>query len=428
MNETFLNHLTYLSSTDKELLKKSQDEAPFNALLFDQEKISQEEILATFPFLKNHPFINNAFIYQKEDYHLGNHFLFELGAYYLLEPCALMANYLLNPKEDDLLLDCCAAPGGKMIHASFMMHNKGMIVANEISKSRVNILASQVEKYGRKNIVVTNHDLLSFPSSYHNTFSKVLLDAPCSGSAMFRKNQKMEEDWSLEKVKRCSSLQKELILKAYDLLAPGGILLYSTCSFSQEEDEEVIAYLLNKRDAKLIEIPLNPMFMEGTLKGTIHLFPYLFPGEGHFFSLIRKPNNELRHELKRNKPLDQFPYLPLKEDIYSYQNHYYLRSYPYELSSLKIISNGLFLGDYDPKLGFIYSHFLGRYKNMLPYSISLSKEETLSYLEGNPIKLDKENGYYVLSYKNIPFGITKVSLGIGKNHYPKGLRKRYKNN
>lgn len=426
MKEEFLSHLKYLSNDDKIALNKASLDKPIQGLLLDEEKLSPEEIEKIFPYLKPHPFVKNAYIYSKNDYSPGKHYLFEMGGYVLLDSCALMANYFLNPTEEDIYLDCCSAPGGKSLHASFMMHNKGLIISNEISPSRANILKSQVEKYGRVNIIVSQNDILSFPPSYNNTFTKILLDAPCSSSSMFRKEEKMEEDWTYEKVLSLSAIQKRMILKAYDLLAPGGHLLYSTCSFSQEEDEDVIAHLLKNTDAILIELPKNPMFYEGTIKGTIHLFPFMFQGEGHFFSLISKPNKQERNYLKKRKDEVKLSNFSFENNyIYLQNNVYKLTSFKEDISSLNIIKYGLNLGTLDKKLGFIYDHNLSRFSLMLNKSISLSLNDSLLYLEGHPLKLNINDGYYVLSYKHLSFAITKVSKGIAKNHYPKGLRRKF---
>ncbi len=426
MKENFLNHLHYLSKKEIELLNQASFQEPTQGLYLDQEKISSQEIKSIFPYLKPHPFVENAFIYKKNQNTPGAHYLFDLGAYILFEPCAMMANYFLHPTKEDLYLDACAAPGGKSLHASFLMQNEGMIVSNERSYSRALTLSSQVEKYGRKNIIVTNNDFLSFPDNYKNTFTKILLDAPCSGSAMFRKDKKMEEDWSYEKVLKLASIQKEMILKAYDFLAPGGKLLYSTCSFSEEEDEDVIRYLLTKKDAELIPLVNSPSFYEGTLKGTIHLFPFLFEGEGHFFGLIQKPLKEERNYLKKQKsiPMPSFIF-PFDGYVYENQKRYTLCSFQEEISYLKVIRKGLILGSYDKKLGFIYDHAISRYSKILPYSLPIPVEDMQSYLAGNPLKLEAPDGYAILSYKKLPFAITKIHQGIAKNHYPKGLRKNY---
>lgn len=427
MNQDFITHLKkYLSDKDIEKLLDTRFNKSVNSILIDETKIDIDDFLKSYPLLKSHPFVKNAFIYDKDDYDFGKSLEFELGGFYILEPCSLMVNYFLSPTKDDLVLDCCASPGGKTIHCSFLMDNEGLIIANELNESRAYILSSNIEKYGRKNVIVTNNDILDFPTSYENTFTKIILDAPCSGSGMFRKEKKMEEDWTYQKVLKLASLQKEIILKAYSLLAPGGRMVYSTCSFSYEEDEEIINYLLANSDAKLVKIEDNPLFYQSDLKGTIHLFPHLFNGEGHFIALIQKPNKDSLNILKRKKEEKNLTPYNLLGFYTTFDNKVNLLTKNYKITGLKILREGLFLGELDKKLGFIPSHSLSRLQDEnLPY-INLDKEETISYIEGNTLAKNIKNGYYFLKYNNIPFALTKVTNNTLKNHYPKGLRKKIK--
>ena len=187
-----------------------------------------------------------------------------------------------------MVLDLCAAPGGKTSHLAIIKNNKGIIVSNEISRERSLILSSNIERMGFNNVIVTNNTIDDF-KGFENSFDRIILDAPCSGSGMFRKESKMKEDWSYGKVTSLSKLQKELIIKAYSLLKPGGTLVYSTCSFSYEEDEEVFKFLLEKTNAKLSEYENHEFYYQSNKKIGIHLFPHLFPGEGHYICKIEKP-------------------------------------------------------------------------------------------------------------------------------------------
>lgn len=424
MKKEFELHLSkYLSKDTISKIKSVENNASFIALLIDEKKLDIDDFLNRYPRLEKHPFVKNAFIIEKDIYPFGKSLDFEIGNFYILEPCSLMVNYLLNPSSDDLVLDCCASPGGKTIHASLLMDNKGLLVANELNYARSLVLSSNVEKYGRKNVTVTNNDVLSIPSIYENTFDKIILDAPCSGSGMFRKENKMEEDWSEEKVNKLSAIQKDIILKAYSLLKPGGRMIYSTCSFSYEEDEEVIKHLLNNTDAILNYIEDSPLFYKSDLKETIHLFPHLFNGEGHYIASISKPISNDINYLKTRK-IDNIK-LPFEVDgfIKKDNDQIILNSHNYELKGLKIIRNGLILGNIDKKLGFIPNHSMSRCIDYLKDSIPLTKDETISYIKGNPLNKVSKNGYQILSYNNSPFALTKVSNNTLKNHYPKGLRK-----
>lgn len=426
MDETiFFSHLeTYLDKKNISELKKAlSEEQIFSSLIIDEEKISREEILHLYPSIKPHPLVKNVFLFNKKELDLGKSLLFEIGAFYIFEPCSSLVGHFLSPQEDDIILDLAASPGGKCIHTSFLMHNKGQIIANEISSSRAKILSSNVEKYGRKNITVTSANSKQLLVLFKEYFSKIILDAPCSGSGMFRKENKMKDDWTIEKVISLAKLQKELILDAYDMLQKGGEMIYSTCSFSFEEDEEVINYLLANRDAELIPLPHFEGEYRSSLKESVHLLPHLFNGEGHFICKIKKPGMlEKKYHFEKSSPKINLPlsgqfYISGKQDVY-------LTNYLLPLKNIRILRNGLKIGHYDKKIGWVYDHALSRLNNNFLIKIALSKEEAIQYIYGLSITKNIDNGYVVLTYLGIPFALGKVTNHQIKNHYPKGLRKK----
>ena len=276
----FLNHLkTYLNEEEIDKLAKSLEEESKHALLLNEEKMSVDTLLSLYPNLVRHPIIPNAFLYDKNELELGKSIYHELGCFYLQEPSAMLPAYLLNPNENDVVLDLCAAPGGKSMQASLLMHNKGLIVSNDIAKNRAFAISENAERMGRGNLLIVDNDFSSIYQHYLNTFDKIILDAPCSGSGMFRKMDEMQEDWSFAKVEKYAEIQKSLILIAYAMLKEGGEMVYSTCSFFYEEDEEVIDYLLNNTDAEIKPIEDNPLYYVSKAKPYgIHLLPSLFPG------------------------------------------------------------------------------------------------------------------------------------------------------
>lgn len=423
----FKNHLLkYLSDEQITLLIDSINKGdPFDSILIDDTKISLEKILELYPFLKPHPVVKNVFLFDKNKYPLGKSLLFEIGAFYIFEPCSSLVNYFLNPSEDDFVLDMAAAPGGKSIHCSLMMKNQGQIIANEINPSRALILASNVEKYGRRNIIVTNQDCTSLHKYYKETFSKIILDAPCSGSGMFRKSSKMQEDWTYNKVLSLAKIQKELIILAYEMLKPGGELVYSTCSFSFEEDEEVIQNLLNNTDAELVNLPHIDGEFRSSMSETIHLLPFLFEGEGHFIAKIRKPgtiNKSFINEVKRNKAIPD--YLTSLGQIYLSSKNELLLTNHLVLSHLHIIKIGVKIGILDKKLGIIYDHNLSRSDIDLLPIIPTTEKETKDYIYGLTLNRKLPDQYYFLEYNGIKYAIGKLSHNTIKNHYPKGLRKK----
>lgn len=427
MEIDFKTHLKkYLTEFDiNNLISALEQKQKYSCIIIDEEKIKEDTLLSIYPNLIKHSVVKNAYLYDKNEYELGKSLLFEIGAFYILEPCSPLVGYFLNPNENDLILDIAASPGGKSIHTSFLMKNKGLIISNEISPSRAEILSSNSEKYGRKNIIVTSNDIFKFSSQFENTFSKIILDAPCSGSGMFRKEEKMKEDWTYQKVLSCARIQKELILEAYKMLVDGGEMIYSTCSYSYEEDEEIINYLLSNTDAILIDLPHIKGEYRSSLSQTIHLFPHLFDGEGHFIAKIKKPKN-INYPII-NKSKKEFFILNQKidEEIYENKNkELYLVNHTLNLNKFHILRTGIKIGIKDKKLGIIFDHNYARYKNNLLPKVEVNETQAKQFIYGLTLPTSLENGYVSLCYLTIPFALGKISNGQIKNHYPKGLRKK----
>ena len=424
----FETHLKrYLDDKEITLLLNSLLEESKKAIVINTNKISDNFILSKFPNITPHPLVEHCYLYNEEEYQLGKHIYFEQGLYYIFEPCSSLVNYFLKPEKDDIVLDLCAAPGGKTSHLAILKNNDGIIISNEISKDRSLILSSNVERLGFRNVVVTNNNIDDF-KNFENQFDKIILDAPCSGSGMFRKETKMKEDWTYAKVVALSSLQKELIIKAYSLLKPGGRMVYSTCSFSYEEDEEVVKYLLENTNATLESIEDNALFYFSKEKIGIHLFPHLFPGEGHYICIIKKPENEYinrKNKIKEDKRSSEIKKVCEVEGfIYSFENIYYLLPESFDFKKLKIIRGGLKLGTLE-KYGFEFDHALSHYLKDYSNQINLDDKQIQEYIKGNALNIPCKDGYILIKYQNIPLSFAKATKNRINNKYPKGLRKQY---
>lgn len=419
----FKNHLKkYLSEEDISRLIESFSHKENKGFYLNGSKMSKETLLSLFPNVKPHPIVPNGFIFDQDEYKLGKLIYHELGAYYIQDPSAMLVAHYLDPKPGQKILDLCAAPGGKSVMTSLLMKNEGLLLSNDLSKPRANILLQNVERMGLGNVVVTSYDFKNFYKDLSEQFDGIILDAPCSGSGMFRKMEEMKADWTYEKVLKNASIQKELILMAYSMLKPGGTLIYSTCSYSYEEDEEVIEYLLSKRDVKLEYIEdFNGFYRSKKYPQTIHLFPHLFCGEGHYIAKIKKPGILTSY----------------KDEEIIIQKQEFSKGNSRQISSFKLnkklpqkvleyaLRPGLFLGT---KIGdkFIPSHHYSHYEKA-DNSISLSKEEAIKYLKGESLtKNNLESGYRFVSYLGMNIGVSHVSNGTLKNLYPKGLRKLFK--
>ena len=421
IRQDFLDNLSkYLPKNEVDLLVESLFTRRKQGLLLNTEKLDEVTLLRYFPSLEKHPLIKNGYIYDPEVISPGKHFLFDAGAYYLQDLSAMMVSHLLPLDENDIVLDLAAAPGGKTIQTSLKMNNKGLIIANDISKSRAEILVNNVERMGRANVIVTNENALDLAKKLPPIFSKIILDAPCSGSGMFKKDDKMIEDWSINKVKKYQEIQKDLILAAFSLLIPGGIMVYSTCSFSYEENEDVIFALEKEVDVKRINIPVDPSFYrDASLKEAIHLLPSHFEGDGQFIALLQKPgelkvpsltidkrfffNNELNlHEIKINKEK-------------------YGLTVPYLPKYVNILRAGVRLTNTINKTVTPHHH-LSHYLSSTN-SVALNESDFHAYIHGNTLKNPSlKDGFYVVKYEDINLGYVKSVNGTLKNLYPKGLR------
>lgn len=415
-------------------------EKPYSGLRLNPNKLPP---LRIYENLEKHPLVKNGYIFNKQENPLGKSMYHSCGSYYIQEPSAMIVGELINVKDDDIVLDMCAAPGGKSTHVGSLLKN-GLLVTNDYSFSRALDLVENIERFGIQNVLILNEDGGKIADKSKGIFDKVILDAPCSGEGMFRKNENALIDWSIEKVYKQQAIQKELILKAYDALKYKGILIYSTCTFNPLENEEVIQYLLENRKAKLLNIPSYPNIDQGlNMEEAIHVFPHKFKGEGHFICLVEcNDTNEGNYkELRGN--IDPKSYSIFnsfaketfnisfdKERLYlSDDNLYYLPKHCLDLSKLNVLKYGLYLGELKDKY-FVPSHHLASALNKKDWKISLSFDEDsaelIKYVKGesNFTKIDpKIKGFGIVCVDCNPLGLVKVVNGQIKNYYPKKLRR-----
>ena len=280
---------TILNDNERKLMFEEYNKKPVTALRLNLLKFEEEKFNNLFGVLSKHPYVNEAYYYDKEEMPFGKNSLHSAGAYYIQDASAMMVVHLLGITPGDRVLDMCAAPGGKSSQVASYLGGSGLLVSNDISSKRVKDLSENMERMGISNAIVMNEDVDKISKCFCGYFDKVILDAPCSGQGMFRKNSLTYEDWSYDKTTSLASVQKELILKAYNCLKKDGVMVYSTCTFAVEENEEVIKYLLDNTNASIIPIEKKEDFNESLkgVQGAIRLYPFNFKGEGHFVCLIR---------------------------------------------------------------------------------------------------------------------------------------------
>jgi NOL1/NOP2/sun family putative RNA methylase len=289
----------------------------FGGIRVNTLKLTPEEFEKLCPFsIRRIPWIANGYYYDTEEEQPARHPYYYAGLYYIQEPSAMTPASLLPIQKGDKVLDICAAPGGKSTELGAKLGGEGLLVSNDISNSRAKALLKNIELFGIRNALVLSEAPNKLVDYFPQYFDKILIDAPCSGEGMFRKSPAIMKNWEQYGVEYYNKLQKEIILFAADMLKPGGMMLYSTCTFSPEENEGTIAYLLEQRPqfkvvnalpSKEVQEKLRisyegfdfgkPEWVEGLpqdapyreeLKHCIRLWPHKINGEGHFITLLQK--------------------------------------------------------------------------------------------------------------------------------------------
>ncbi len=307
--QEFLERMEHMLGEEYPAFLQSYEEPRKFGLRVNTMKISVEEFQRLAPFhLTPIPWIPNGFDYERED-DPARHPFYYAGLYYLQEPSAMTPASILPVMPGEHVLDLCAAPGGKATALGAKLAGEGLLVANDISASRAKALLKNLEIFGIRNSFVTNAYPAKLAEQFAGAFDKILVDAPCSGEGMFRKDLANARVWSLEKVKECAKTQHEIIRQAVSMLRPGGLLLYSTCTFSPEENEQTIASLLREHpELQLVELPWYEGFAHGRpeladgnpeLTKCVRIFPHRMAGEGHFLALLyKKKDGEADTELR----------------------------------------------------------------------------------------------------------------------------------
>ncbi|MCD8391282.1 MAG: RsmB/NOP family class I SAM-dependent RNA methyltransferase [Firmicutes bacterium] len=371
----------------------------------------------------------------------GKHPLHAAGAFYFQEPSAMSAVEALPVEPGDFVLDLCAAPGGKSTHAAAKLGGTGLLVANEIIKKRADILSENIERMGIKNAVVTNEPPQRLAEKYPRFFDKIIVDAPCSGEGMFRKEPQAVTEWSGEHALSCAERQKNILESAVKMLKPGGYLVYSTCTFSEEENEGAAEFLLNNYDMRLCEIPRLSMLSPG-ISTAAHdmtfarrIFPHLQKGEGHFAALFQyvgeggeeraaKPKKTAVGDKRELYRAFESEFLNTKLDgVFTlFGDNLYLMPFDLDIDKIKVVRAGLHLGTLK-KNRFEPSHALALAlgADEIKYTVECDLETAQSYMRGEIIGC-ADRGWCAVTYKGFTLGWGKASNGALKNHYPKRLR------
>ena len=362
----------------------------------------------------------------------GLHVYHEAGVYYLQEASAMAPVALLDPKPGEQVCDLCAAPGGKTTQIAGRMLGRGFLVCNEINPKRAKILSRNIERMGVANALVTNEHPETLASRFPGFFDRVLVDAPCSGEGMFRKEEAAVTDWSQETVQMCARRQREILDSAARLVRPGGRLVYSTCTFAPEEDEETVAAFLEAHPEFTPEPVEAPWFVPGE-NASYRMWPHKLLGEGHFAAVLRKTQGESGEVPacpggKCPKAWESFAKelditLPEGKAVFFGQSLYWAPMELPELNRLKVLRPGLELGT-ERKGRFEPAHALALWLKTCAVTESFPPEspEMKAYLHGDVVPSGKR-GWCLVQAGGYAIGWGKGDGSVLKNHYPKGLRR-----
>lgn len=362
----------------------------------------------------------------------GLHVYHEAGVYYLQEASAMAPVALLDPKPGERVCDLCAAPGGKTTQIAGRMQGQGFLVCNEINPKRAKILSRNIERMGVANALVTNEHPETLASRFPGFFDRVLVDAPCSGEGMFRKEEAAVTDWSQETVQMCARRQREILDSAARLVRPGGRLVYSTCTFAPEEDEETVAAFLEAHPEFTPEPVEAPWFVPGE-NASYRMWPHKLLGEGHFAAVLRKTQGESGEVPacpgeKCPKAWESFAKelditLPEGKAVSFAQSLYWAPMELPELNRLKVLRPGLELGT-ERKGRFEPAHALALWLKTCAVTESFPPEspEMKAYLHGDVVPSGKK-GWCLVQAGGYAIGWGKGDGSVLKNHYPKGLRR-----
>ncbi len=432
----------------KSLLKDEFDEflkyyegENFKGLRANTLKCTPQKLESLLDFeIKPTPFCDCGYYIPNNIKSLGNSPLHHCGAFYIQEPSATSAVTMLDVQEGDLVLDLCAAPGGKSTQIAAKLNSTGLLWSNEIVKSRANILLSNIERMGVKNAVVSNCKPDVLCERLYGCFDKVLVDAPCSGEGMFRKNSEARTEWSEEHVKSCAERQLLILNSAKNALKDGGVMVYSTCTFSEEENEVVITHFLRENpDFELEDANVN--FGRPTLEYARRIFP-MDGGEGHFAARLKKRGkaykvgNIIPQKNKNNKVLENafnfydqiFIGRPFGERLEIVNNKIIIlpEYYNFNTNGLNVLRAGVVLGEIlknriEPHHSAFTAAKPEECTSVADYD--RNDENIKKYLHGEEIEVNSDaKGYSAVCVNSMTLGFGKASNGRLKNKYPKGLR------
>lgn len=455
--EKFEKKMKTLLQDEYDSYLKCYEEPRHYGLRVNTNKISVEDFLKIAPWpLTPVPWIPNGFYYDGDTIQPSKHPYYFAGLYYLQEPSAMTPASRLPVEPGEKILDVCAAPGGKATELGAKLKGQGVLIANDISNSRARGLLKNLELFGIGNMMVISEEPGKLVEYFPEYFDKILIDAPCSGEGMFRKDKKMVKAWEEHGPEFFSKLQRSIITQAAAMLKPGGMILYSTCTFDPLENEQMVEYLLETcPEFTICEMQGYEGFCEGRseyvkdhseeYRKTVRIFPHKMQGEGHYLALLKKgdavesinekPLKQKNGMKKIPEELEQF----LKEltwdidrsrlDIREERVYYMPEGLPM-LKGVRFLRSGLLLGEvkknrFEPSQALAMCLKKEEYPRIL--DLPVSDERVIKYLKGETLDVEditsrKEKGWYLVCVDGYPLGFGKLANQTLKNKYLPGWR------
>lgn len=450
--EEYEKEMRSLLGAEFEEYKKIYEQPVRQGLRFNPYKLTKpvwEEIM---PFEKEEiPWVENGYYIHGGEGNPARHPYYFAGLYYLQEPSAMTPAAMLPVKPGDRVLDLCAAPGGKSTELGARLKGRGMLVSNDISYSRARALLKNLELAGIPNICVTSESPERLAEVWPEFFDKILVDAPCSGEGMFRRDEDMVKDWTAHGPSYYAPIQRQIAVQAVRMLKPGGMLLYSTCTFSRIEDEGNIEYILEhypQMELCTLDLSAVPGAADGIgLKGCMRLFPHRLKGEGHFLALLRKKKADvdmpgdsrpktmkalkaMKHQDDLARFMESLSLEMDEERMVFHQDHVYYLPEGLEWNlPLRFLRTGLFLGEvkkgrFEPSQALAMALKADQFDAVV--RLGHEDERVVRYLKGETVELSEAEGpikgWCLVAMEDYPMGWAKGTGMSLKNKYYPGWR------
>lgn len=442
--QAYIDKMKKLLKEDFDKYIESFDQPRLYGMRANTLKISPDKLKDILDWsLEPIPWCKEGFYYNGENIRPAKHPYYAAGLYYIQEPSAMSTGAVLPIEEGDRVADLCAAPGGKSTQVAAKLNGKGVLVTNDISSSRCKALLKNIEVSGVPNAIITNEDPVNLAKKFKGFFNKIIVDAPCSGEGMFRKDDAAVKSWETHKTEFCCELQRNILSAASEMLANGGYIAYSTCTFAPEEDEGMIQEFLNLHsDFELVEIDKSSGFDDGhpewiengsdELKKCGRLMPYKVKGEGHFLCLLHKKGEPSEPVISKDKTADKkmladyfdfmkkYMNIEINDNLIMHKDSLFCVPECIDLKGLRVMRSGLFLGNlktkrFEPSQAFAMT--LKKSDAKITVDYSPDDEDLKRYMRGESFAVSCEDGWALVCVSGYPIGWGKVQKGRLKNKY-----------